>query len=210
VSDRTNRSDEREALQFDTAEPAGPAAAGSPSLTCAVCKANISESYYEANGAIVCDACRAALSAQLAGGSEPARFAKAAVLGLAGAAAGVALYVAILAATGYDIGLVAIAVAFLVGKAVNRGSEGRGGPPYQVLAVVLTYVAIMTTHILYAIGRVPSTSEVLQLLPLAAAAPFRSIFGLVIAGFALFEAWRLNTRAQLTITGPYRVGAARG
>lgn len=210
VSDRTNQPTERDPLQFDTAEPASAEGAGPGPLTCAVCKADIPTSYYEVNGSIVCDACRTKLNAQLAGGSEPARFAKAVGLGVAGAAAGSALYFVILALTGYHIGLVAVVVGLLVGKAVAYGSEGRGGPVYQGLAVVLTYLAIVTTYIPYALQSVPSASQALQLLPHAAAAPFRSVFGLVIVGFALFEAWRLNAPLRLSVTGPYRVGAARG
>jgi hypothetical protein len=51
------------------------------------------------------------------------------------------------------------------------------------------------------------------LLALAAAAPilagFQNIVGMLIIGFALFEAWRQNQRLQLAITGPYRVGVKR-
>jgi hypothetical protein len=216
VSDSSKGPREREGLQFDTAEPAGPApaGAGSSSVTCASCRNTISGSYYEVNAAILCEACRAVLSEQLAGGSELGRGAKAVAFGLGAAAAGSALYYAILELTGYEIGLVALVVGFLVGKAVNRGSEGRGGPAYQALAVVLTYFAIVTTYIPFSMRSVSSTSDALGLLALAAVAPilagFRDIIRLVIIAFALFEAWRLNTRRRLAISGPYRVGASRG
>lgn len=214
MSDSTKGPEGRDALQFDTAEPAAPAAAGSSSLTCAACRSTVTGSYYEVNAAILCDACRAALSTQLAGGSGAGRAAKAVALGLAAAAAGSALYYAILALTGYEIGLVAIVVGFLVGKAVNRGSEGRGGPAYQALAVVLTYFAIVTTYIPLALRSVPNMSDVPYLLALAAVAPIRqgfgNVIGVVIIAFALFEAWRLNARRQLAISGPYRVGTPRG
>jgi hypothetical protein len=51
------------------------------------------------------------------------------------------------------------------------------------------------------------------LLLLFAAAPvlvgFSSIIHILILGFALFEAWRLNKRVRVTFTGPHRVGAVR-
>ena len=51
------------------------------------------------------------------------------------------------------------------------------------------------------------------LFAMAAAAPilagFENIIGLLIIGFALYEAWSMNRRAELTLTGPYRVGVPR-
>ena len=38
-------------------------------------------------------------------------------------------------------------------------------------------------------------------------AGFSNIIGIIIIGIAVFEAWKLNRRVKLTITGPYRVAA---
>ena len=35
---------------------------------------------------------------------------------------------------------------------------------------------------------------------------FSNIIGLLIIGIAVFEAWKLNRKATLNISGPYRVG----
>ena len=35
---------------------------------------------------------------------------------------------------------------------------------------------------------------------------FGGIMGIVILGIALYEAWKINTRATLEITGPHPVG----
>jgi hypothetical protein len=271
TSDETKQPTERRPLQFDTAEPAGGHGATMTALACSVCNAEISTSYYEVNSAILCMSCRSTLRVQLTGGSGSARFTKAIGLGLLAAAAGSALYYGILALTGYEIGLVAIAVGFLVGRAVNRGSQGRGGRAYQALAVGLTYFAIVTTYIPFIVKSIrdnppavvadstakatptpdsgssaaptvaaaneapkqqgaPSAASsapadakkvtfgqallgLVALLALAAAAPvlagFQNIVGMLIIGFALFEAWRQNQRVQLAITGPYQVGAKR-
>jgi hypothetical protein len=270
-SEETKQPAERQPLQFDTAVPIAGATA--TSLACSACTADISTSYYEVNGAIVCISCHTKLRAHLTGGSGSSRFAKAIGFGLLAAGAGSALYYAILALTGYEIGLVAIAVGFIVGRAVNRGSQGRGGRSYQLLAVGLTYFAIVTTYIPFIVKAVrenppaaavdsaaqtkaPDTARVtgpgtaaatpapeqqgapsarpttksaeprvkkitigrallglVALLALAAATPilagFQNIVGMLIIGFALFEAWRQNQRLQLAVTGPYRVGAKR-
>ena len=49
------------------------------------------------------------------------------------------------------------------------------------------------------------------LLGLLYATPFlaglQNAIGILIIGFALYEAWKLNKKAELRITGPYQVGA---
>ncbi len=49
--------------------------------------------------------------------------------------------------TGYEFGLIAILVGYAVGIAVRRGSSGRGGWPYQLLAVGLTYASIVGSYL---------------------------------------------------------------
>ena len=53
---------------------------------------------------------------------------------------------------------------------------------------------------------------VLVLVLIAAAAPFlagiQNIIGLVIIGFALYQAWQMNRRAPLVINGPFAVAQA--
>lgn len=52
------------------------------------------------------------------------------------------------------------------------------------------------------------------LLLLVAALPFlagaKNLLGLLIIGFGLWEAWKLNRRADLSISGPFQVGAVPG
>ena len=53
----------------------------------------------------------------------------------------------------------------------------------------------------------------IALFAMAAAAPILAgvdnVIGLLIIGFALYEAWNLNKRVEMTLTGPYRVGVPR-
>src|SRR2546426_12468468 len=78
-------------------------------------------------------------------GSSGRRFAKALALGLGAAVVGAAIYFGIAALTGYEFGLVAIVVGLLVGGAVRKGSNGRGGRRYQLLAAFLTYTPVVGT-----------------------------------------------------------------
>lgn len=246
-------------LRFDDV-PGGVAAAPS----CARCAQGIDAEYYEVGGAIVCPACKSALEAEANAGSAGGRLSRALLYGLGGAAAGAALYYAIVALTGYEIGLVAIAVGWMVGRAVQLGSRHRGGRVYQAIAVGLTYIAIVSTYVPYIIDAMeetpaasasagdstsvanrlarpesaedaaPALSDAAAdgtteasagfgiaqlvmgvgiLLLIAMAAPFlaglENIIGLLIIGFALWQAWQMNRRAPLVITGPYAVGGPR-
>src|SRR2546422_11725279 len=58
---------------------------------------------------------------------------------------GAGLYFGIEATTGYELGLVAVVVGLMVGGAVRKGSNGRGGWRYQALAMFLTYCAGVAT-----------------------------------------------------------------
>jgi hypothetical protein len=61
-----------------------------------------------------------------------------------------------------EIGLIAILVGWMVGKAISHASYGRGGRPQQILAVTLTYFAITTSYIpiiLYQAARNPHRAE---------------------------------------------------
>jgi hypothetical protein len=147
MTDETKQNPEGEPLQFDTAEPVEGTRAAATSLTCTACSTDITTSYYEVSGAIVCLSCRAKLHEQFTGGSRWTRFGKAAGFGLIAAAVSAALYYGVGAITGYGIGLLVLLIGFLVGRAVNLGSGQRGGRAYQILAAGLTYFAIASTYV---------------------------------------------------------------
>ena len=128
-------------LQFDRAERAGQ----TPGTACSFCQQPIAGSYYEINGKVSCLGCRGQIMAAWNRGSPALRFAKALGLGAAAAALGAGVYFGVEALTGYEFGLIAVVVGLLVGAAVRRGSSGRGGWRYQVLAMFLTYSAVVAT-----------------------------------------------------------------
>lgn len=69
-------------------------------------------------------------------------FARAVTYGVGGAIAGLALYALVGIVTGLVIGYVSLAVGWMVGKAMMKGSGGLGGRRYQLTAILLTYAAV--------------------------------------------------------------------
>lgn len=141
--------DGSDALQFDQAEPAGDAVSGD--MTCSVCAQPIADSYYEVNGHVTCQRCRRDVEAHFKAGSSASQFVRAAALGLLAAGAGFGIYYAIAKLTGMEFSLIAIVVGVMVGAAVKRGTNGRGGRRYQLLAVFLTYAAIVSSYVPFAL-----------------------------------------------------------
>ena len=135
---------EQGGMQFDQADLGSE---GPRSFACAFCQAPLHSSYFELNGQPACEACRYKVEAELAVRPGLRGFLKALAGGFGAALVGAGIYYAVLALSGYEVGLVAILVGFLVGRAVRWGTNGRGGRGYQFLAVGLTYLAIVSTYI---------------------------------------------------------------
>lgn len=127
-------------LQFETAEYEHSAG-----VRCGSCHKSIAVEYYETAGATICTDCRNMLVVPQ--GRRLTRVARAVGAGSLAALAGCLLHYLVGRLTGYEFGLIAIVVGFAVGGAVKWGSYGRGGPRYQALAIVLTYVAIISTQV---------------------------------------------------------------
>ncbi len=198
-------------LQFDQAEPTTLDSAG---VTCTACSRPIHDAYHEVNGQVVCTSCRAQVEAL----AESGGFFKAFLFGTGAAVAGWAIYFAILKLTDIEFGLIAVLVGFMVGKAVATGSGERGGWLYRTLAVGLTYLAIVCTYMpLIADAFRAEDPEVggvglyIVSFIVSLAGPFlvitESPITLLIVGFGLYQAWRMNARRTLEITGPYAVAA---
>ena len=249
-----------ENLQFDKAEYAGEA----PSRTCGECTRLIHDQYFEAAGKLLCATCAQGLAG---GGSAAGAFVRALVWGGGAAFLGTLVWFAFIKITGWELGLIAIAIGFLVGFAVRKASRGRGGWKYQALAMALTYVSITAAYVPMVIksfaaeGKsqaaqaavnadvapspwaasppavmtvsattpaadpaVPSTDRggpvdkptagtfvlfAVIVFAIAFAAPFlagfENIFGIIIVGFALYEAWKLNKR--VVVSGPFTIAA---
>lgn len=188
-------------LQFDTAEYAG----GSGPV-CSGCRRPAITDYYRANGRVFCGACRAAIERHF---GRPGNFGRATLYGAGAAVGGGVLYYAVLAITHLQIGLIAVAVGYLVGKAVRQGSGTPGGRRYQALAVVFTYVAIASS---YLPGLYAERVSAITLAAIALAAPLtaglRHPLSLVIAAIGLWQAWKLTEPAKVEFSGPYAGASA--
>ncbi len=194
-----------EVPKFDVVEAITPVG----SAPCAECRGPILDSYYERNRGVVCAACQTRFAATMGERAATGGFARAAAFGVGAAAAGAAVYYATLAATGYEIG-VALVVGLVVGKAVQVGSRRMGGRRYQCLAAGLTYAAIASTYVPFVVkGFDARAAEFGALLGLAMIAPLLGgaghIVGTAILILALVQAWRMNRRVDVAVTGPYRI-----
>ena len=130
-------------LQFSSVEPTTPAAA--PQIAppqCVVCHQPIADQYYAVGDKLVCPPCRENYDTALKGGSRLGRLSLATLCGIGAGLVGALIWFGIRKATGYDLAIVAIVVGLMVGGAVRAGSGRRGGRGYQVLALLLTYLAV--------------------------------------------------------------------
>jgi hypothetical protein len=242
-----------ESLQFDRAEFSAGGA-----LPCSFCKAPITGPYFQVKAQTACPNCRDQIDAAFTGGSKIARTLRALIAGLGAAIAGFVIYWGIRAATGYEFGLVAILIGFMVGGAVRWGAKSRGGLFYQLMAVVLTYLSIASNYtpdVLQGMRQpqaeetaadenataataaanptgtaadnkvapvaTPATAEDEGPIPLwfalpiafviSLAVPFMgglsNVIGWVIIAFGLMQAWRINKRVPVEVTGPFTSGA---
>ena len=250
-------SDREGEMDFDKADFGGDES----SLICARCSRPIHDAYFDINGQTTCEACRYEVENDRTRGSSFGRLLRSVLAGGFAGVIGAGIYYAVVALTGYEVGLVAIVVGYIVGVAVRWGSGGSGGRAYQALAVAITYFAIVSTYVPFIIegmgemeqaesaisdgesktapqgsdelstGASPenavgqeesngvieeelSTSEVAFALALFAlfvlASPFlagfENIIGILIIGFALYQAWKLNEYRPLAVAGPFKVG----
>ncbi len=216
-------------LSFDKAkfDESGPS-----SMSCAFCNKDVFGTYYEVNGKTACEECRFALEQARAEGSPFGRGLRAVLGGAVGGVVGAGIHYAVLALTGYEIGLVAIVVGLLVGFGVRWGSGGIGGRGYQFLAAAITYMAIVSTYVPFFVEEARKQVEAAETAPvepekevnagtfflavgallfIVLASPFlagvQNVIGIFIIGFALYEAWKVNAYTPLQLEGPFQIGA---
>jgi hypothetical protein len=234
-----------DSLQFDRAEPTGGGPGSSGTVLCKACGSQLHETYFVVNGNIVCENCRRSVEAEWNRGGAAGRFGKALALGILATIGCSVLWYAVLKLTDTQFGILAVVVGFVVGGAVRKGSNNRGGWRYQALAIFLTYTAIVTSYVPLIVDEMrqhsaeiskaaapaaradslttattTSTSKpklgalgfaigIVVLLALLYATPFlagiQNLIGILIIGFALYEAWKLNRRAVLQVSGPHQV-----
>ena len=128
--------------QFGTAEYVGMPG----SDHCQFCHQPIAGNYFRANGAMTCPGCAEKMRGELAKDTHAA-YVRGLLFGVGAAILGMVLYATFAIVTGIVIGYASLAVGWLVGKAMIKGSNGIGGRRYQIAAVLLTYAAVSTAAI---------------------------------------------------------------
>lgn len=203
-----------EGLQFDRVSTNAPMGGQSAAraVICKACSKPIASDYFHLNGTIACESCRNAIAAAHATPEGMMPFARAAGLGILAALAGAALYYGVIALANLEIGIIAIAIGYMVGWAVRKGADGRGGLRFQILAVALTYWAVGLAY----------APLILKDSTMALSTQFFYVFALpilvitgggsgfitaIIIAVGLRQAWRMTAAPTLKIEGPFRIGS---
>src|SRR5438105_2739236 len=126
MTEETSPADEP--LAFDRAEPLETADA---SPACTACTRPLAQEYFTINAAPICADCHHLVSKQLDDAKSGTAFLRALGYGAVAALGGSIAWYAVARITGWEIGLLAIAVGYLVGRAVRHGSRSPGGRRYQ-------------------------------------------------------------------------------
>ena len=135
-------------LQLDRVitESATSASPDKPAAVCEFCQTSIDTEYYHVNGTTCCGGCRRRLESTTETPRGIAPMVAAGALGLGAGIVGAAIYYAVIAITHLEIGIVAILIGYMVGRAVRKGARGRGGLRFQILAVTLTYLSVALAY----------------------------------------------------------------
>jgi hypothetical protein len=195
--------------QFSTAEYGHK----SSSQLCGICGRPIEVRSYLVDSVLACGKCAAAKGVDQSGDSHTA-FVQSVIFGVGAALVGLAFYATFTIVTHFYFGYVALAVGWLVAKAMMTGSKGVGGPRYQMVAVILTYGAISLASIPILVARVIQQgndnidwgSLVGRLAVLGIASPFlqlrlgvSGVIGLVILFVGLRIAYRMTAGTRRSV-----------
>lgn len=146
-------------------------------------------------------------------------FLRSLAFGVAGAIVGAIVYAGFIGITHIEIGYLSIGVAYLVAKAMTLGSNGRGGRPYQLAALVMTCVAVafgnalllwwsvrkdgesipISAHNIIALGKFGFLKPFLEFHD----SPGGAILGLFILFIGLRAAWRMTSGEPGAVRHPF-------
>ena len=139
-------------------------------------------------------------------------FSRSLLFGVGAAVLGLILYATFMIVTGISLGYATLAVGWMVGKAMLKGSGGIAGRRYQIAAAILTYLASTLARIPIwihyqpeLIGFIPTLIPRALVFPFSRFAdnPFGGVMGLVILFVGVSIAARLTAQKPVTIDGPF-------
>jgi hypothetical protein len=203
-------------LSFDRAIPAAPVSVGgSGGVTCANCQRTLTDVYHTANGEPICANCRHILEGATRGVTQPAVLVKAIAFGVVAMLAGALLYWAVIRFAKLEIGIIAIASGWMIGKALRAGADGRGGPALQFIGAGLVYVSVALAYLPFVMQAAPPGSSLVAGALVAIMVPLQQVFssgvgGIIsalIIGFGMMQAWQMAATPKVAFQGPFRVAA---
>jgi hypothetical protein len=182
-----------------------------PGVACGMCGAPVGGEYWQWVGRAVCVRCRDRVFQLEADARSPQSFARAALMG-AGTALGCGVAYAVLCAfRPHQLAIVTIGIGYVVATVVRKATSNVSGRRYQVLAVVLTYMASAMGYAPALWPFIKESPDQISLYGQLLAAPVVNApdapLVVLIIGFGMYEAWRRAQGIPMTVTGPYRVGA---
>ncbi|HYM77649.1 MAG TPA: hypothetical protein VE377_16875 [Candidatus Dormibacteraeota bacterium] len=193
--------------QFGTAEYVGTPGGDH----CHFCHQPIGATYYRVNASMACPSCADRVRTEL-GFDSASAFTRALLFGVGAAALGLVLYSAFMIITRISIGYASLAVGWMVGTAMIKGSGGIAGRRYQIVAAVLTYVSCTLARIPVWLHYTPGLSIFdVRLIPDALIFPFTrfgdnpfgGVMGLVILFVGVSIAVRLTAPKAVVVDGPF-------
>ncbi|MEO6603345.1 MAG: hypothetical protein ABIQ16_25905 [Polyangiaceae bacterium] len=198
------------ALSFEQAEFENPAPIA---LVCGYCGKALSVQYWEISKRPACESCRAVVQRELAGSSSQRHLLRAVGFGLGAAIAGSVVWELIEKLFHAQVGIVAIGIGYVVGRAVRKGASGFGGRRYQVLAVLLTYSSIALASLPGVIELSPAGASVPYLIGLSFVSPFlggtENVIGWFIIAIGLYQAWKLTRALPIQVLGPFSLAPVK-
>jgi len=189
-------------------------------IRCSFCSNSIFSQYFLANGQKICATCADQARAGQSTASRGSLFG-ALFLGIGGVVLAMILYSVITTATGWTIGYLALGIGWIVGKSVMAGANGVGSGRIQVVAVLLTYIAITLDSLpafLYAnyntLGSISSWPRILPNEIISGLESPVQLFSTMSIGngikilvllIGLRLAWRIAQVQRTVVAGPYDV-----
>jgi hypothetical protein len=185
-------------------------------MACAFCRQPITGTYFQFGPRTVCPNCAAQLDAlRKRNDFDSAAWMRAAALGLAVAIGGGLVWAVVAKITHYELGILAVAIGWIVCVAVRKASGGRRGRPMQALAVGLAVIGVLAgkvlTVLLVALEHASLTRAIEITIHLLATMPQElfSFFDLIWIVIAVLAPIRVFKPINVELRGPYDQAAGQ-
>ena len=179
---------------------------------CEFCTRGLESGYFNVDKYRVCSPCAVRVGDMQAANTRAVFLRSISIGSLAATMSGLVYFSLFRLTGGGWMVFAAIGVGYAIGKAMRIGSHGFGGRRYQVMAALLTYIAVVLASSL-ALMRAPDVP--LWAYPVLLFAPFIQMFvghfslaalQLLFACVGMRWAWGLMAGKSLKITGPHPFG----